>query len=61
MKTRLVETVTSNEDHVRLRIYDGEIPVDAAGEALIDLYRRQARNADERAAAAILRNNQGGP
>lgn len=44
MKSRTVETVTSNEGLVRLRIYDGEIPLDQAAEELLRLYREQVRH-----------------
>jgi hypothetical protein len=37
MKSTSVETVTNNEDYVRLRIYDGEIPMDQAGAELLRL------------------------
>lgn len=48
MKTRTVETITSNEEHVRLAIFEGRLPLDKAGEELIDLYRRQAEAAENR-------------
>ena len=35
MKTKTVETIVSNEEHVRLRIYDGELPADEAVKELL--------------------------
>jgi hypothetical protein len=41
MKSRTVETVTNNEDYVRLRIFDGELPADEATKELLRLERCQ--------------------
>lgn len=37
MKSKLVDSVTSDEEHVRLRIFDGEIPMEDA------VWRRHTR------------------
>lgn len=37
MKSRKVDTITSDEQHVRLSIFDGEIPLGEAGGKLLDL------------------------
>lgn len=41
MKTRTVETVSSNEEFVRMRIFDGDLPADAATAELLRLERLQ--------------------
>jgi hypothetical protein len=41
MKSRLVNTITSNEDSVRLRIFDGELPADEATVELLRIERAQ--------------------
>ncbi len=41
MKSRSVETVTSNEAFVRMRIYDGDLPIDEAGAELLRIERAQ--------------------
>lgn len=41
MKSKTVETVTNNEDFVRMRIFDGELPQDAALSELLRLERAQ--------------------
>lgn len=41
MKTKLVETITNDEEFIRMRIYDGELNVDQAAEELIRLARAQ--------------------
>ena len=41
MKTRKVDTVTTNDGHVRLKIYDGDLGVDEAADELIRLARTQ--------------------
>jgi hypothetical protein len=41
MKTRAVETVTSNEELVRMRIFDGDLPPNDAYKALWELERSQ--------------------
>lgn len=48
MKSRATETVTSNEEFVRLRIFDGDLQVDEASTELIRLARCQARSAEDR-------------
>ncbi len=42
MKTRTVDSITNNEDHVRLRIFDGDLMVDEAAAELIRIARAQA-------------------
>ena len=41
MKTRTVETVTTNEEHVRMRVFDGDLPADEATAELLRLERAQ--------------------
>lgn len=41
MKTTKIDTITSNEEVVRLAIYEGRVPLDRAGEELIALYKAQ--------------------
>jgi hypothetical protein len=41
MKSRLVDTITSNEDSVRLRIFDGDLPADEAMAELLRIERIQ--------------------
>ena len=41
MKTTTVQTITSNSEFVRLRIYDGEIPPDAYHQEMLALERHQ--------------------
>lgn len=36
-----VSTITSNEQHVRMRIYDGALPADQAYQKLLELERAQ--------------------
>jgi hypothetical protein len=43
MKTRKVDTITSSEEMIRLSIYDGDIPLDEAGAALIQSLRNENR------------------
>lgn len=48
MKFREVDTVTSHEDYLRLRIYDGDLPIDEAGRELVEsLLLRCAQLEDE--------------
>jgi len=37
MKSRKVDHITSDSEHVRLQIYDGEIPLGEAGGKLLEL------------------------
>ena len=37
MKSRKVDTVTTTEEHIRLQIYDGAIPLGEAGNKLLEL------------------------
>lgn len=53
MKTRTVETITSNEEHLRLRIFDGDLQVSAAGAEMLLLL--QGQYDAERAAHAKTR------
>ena len=39
--TKSVATITSNEEAVRLRIFDGDLPLDAAGAELLRIERAQ--------------------
>jgi len=41
MKSKFVDTLTSNEEHVRLEIFEGRISLDKAGEELLALYKAQ--------------------
>jgi len=41
MKTKTVETITSNEEMVRLRIFDGDLNVSDAAAELLRLERAQ--------------------
>lgn len=54
MKSRKVDTVTTNEELVRLRIFDGVIPADYGMEELLDLEKKQ--RAVERAEFLELRD-----
>lgn len=47
MKTKLVDTVTTNEDHVRLRIFDGDLQISEAAAELLRVEKSQ-RAADRR-------------
>lgn len=55
MKFSSVDTVTSNEQLVRLRIYEGVIPPEAGGAELIELYRKQAETAEARLREVLRR------
>lgn len=48
MKSKMVDTVTNDEDLVRLRIFDGELPLDAAGAELLRLNALERRRNGER-------------
>jgi hypothetical protein len=48
MKFTTTETITTNEQLVRLRIYDGEIPLDEAGAELLRLTQAQLDHAHAR-------------
>jgi hypothetical protein len=52
MKSKEVTTVTSNEEFVRLRIYDGELPADAGMRELLRLERAQHEATRRRLAEA---------
>lgn len=41
MKARTIEAVVTNEEHVRLAIYDGRITVDEAGAELLRIEKAQ--------------------
>ena len=41
MKSRKIETITSNEDQVRFEIFSGTLPIDDAGAELLRLERAQ--------------------
>jgi hypothetical protein len=43
MKSKSVDTITSDEELVRLRIYEGDIPLDQAGQELLALAKAEAR------------------
>jgi hypothetical protein len=56
MKSRLVDAITSNEDSVRLRIFDGDLPADEATAELLRIERAQhdVTRRRLRAACAII-------
>lgn len=41
MKSRAVETITSNEEYVRMLIFDGVLPLELAGHEWIRIERAQ--------------------
>lgn len=41
MKNREVDTIASNSEHLRMRIFDGDIPADKYHEELLRLERGQ--------------------
>lgn len=41
MKSRDVETITTNEEHVRLHIFDGDLPIEKASVELLRIERAQ--------------------
>lgn len=41
MKSKLVDTITSNEEHVRLKIFDGELPAEDGVNELLRIERAQ--------------------
>jgi hypothetical protein len=41
MKSRLIDTIASNEDSVRMRIFDGDLPADEATAELLRIERAQ--------------------
>jgi len=53
MKSRAVDTTASNEDHARMRIYDGDLPPDQAHEELLSIERAQ-HNTTRRSLARAL-------
>lgn len=53
MKSTLVDTVTSNDEAVRLRIFEGVIPMDQAGLELLEL--EQTQHAAARSQIRLLR------
>jgi hypothetical protein len=55
MKTRTVETVTSNEEYVRLRIFDGDLQIGEAGAELLRLERAQHEATRQQLLAAQAR------
>lgn len=48
MKSRTVETIVSNDEHVRCRIYDGDIPADSYWQEMARLNAGQLKNTRER-------------
>jgi hypothetical protein len=56
MKSRLVDTITSNEDSVRLRIFDGDLPADQATAELlrIELAQHEVTRRRLREAYAVI-------
>lgn len=44
MKTKLVDTITSNEEHVRMKIYDGELTPDKAYQELLRIEQEQRKS-----------------
>jgi len=58
MKSTTVDTVTSNETYVRMRVFDGDLQISEAGEELLriercqhEATRRRLREAQDRLAA----------
>ena len=49
MKTRSVHTVTSSDEHVRLKVYDGDLTPEGAGKELLQLAVKTADRADAQA------------
>lgn len=43
MKARLLDTITSNEEHVRMRIFDGDLQISEAAAELLRIERAQHR------------------
>lgn len=41
MQVKTVDTVVTNEEHVRLQIFDGDLNVDDAAKRLIEIERKQ--------------------
>jgi hypothetical protein len=41
MASKLVDTITSNEEYVRLRIFEGDLQISQAGEELLRTERAQ--------------------
>lgn len=41
MKARAVDYITSNEEHVRMQIFDGDLRIDEAGAELLRVERAQ--------------------
>jgi len=56
MKSRSVETVASDEENLRLRIYDGEIPLTEAGRELNLMLANRLRLTEERLSTVIIDN-----
>lgn len=48
MKSKLVDTIISNEDHIRFRIFDGELSISAAGKELIKIAMAELVNSETR-------------
>ena len=53
MKTKTVETITNNEDYVRMRIFDGDLQVSEAAQELIRLERTQHAETRRRLSEAL--------
>lgn len=53
MKTRTVDTITTNEELVRLRIYDGDLQIPEAAGELLRLEREQNAALRRRVAEAL--------
>ena len=45
MKSKFVDTITSNEGHVRLQIFEGRLPIDQAAEEMIRIAEAQRDHA----------------
>lgn len=59
MKTKLVDSIVSNEEHVRLRIFDGEFTPDEALSELLRIEKAQHEStrrivSEQRAQTALL-------
>ncbi len=55
MRSKTVETVTSNEDYVRLRIFEGDLPASEAVAELLRLERAQHKETRRLLANALDR------
>lgn len=54
MKSKTVETIVTNDEHIRCRIYDGDIPPGAYWENMARLNGEQLKATKERLSNAML-------